>query len=145
MRNHKREKAFGPGPNNNYTNGSSNRRFWKRNNRANGTSRDAELGAVGAGAGVAAEKHHHNKNNNNDSLPNHTHAADVRPSYATDATAVGQEQSTGHTKFGHEHNGKVTDNDHYVENGRVEELPTIHNATHAGNVHAAPYNAAANY
>lgn len=146
MRHHKKEKAFGPGPNNNYTTGSSNRRFWQRKPAANGTTRDAELGAVAVGTGAAAEKHHHN----HDSLPTHTQAADVRPSYATDTTAVG-EQTNGYTntntntKYGHQHSGKVTDNDHYVENGRVEELPTIHNATHASHVHAAPYNASANY
>lgn len=34
-RSHKREKRFGPSPANGYTSGSTRRRFWRRNNKAN--------------------------------------------------------------------------------------------------------------
>lgn len=60
IRNHKKEKRYGPGPNNNYTSGTGNRKFWQRKNNEKGIN-EAELGTVGAGAGVAA--HHHQKQN----------------------------------------------------------------------------------
>ncbi|KIW34208.1 uncharacterized protein PV07_01000 [Cladophialophora immunda] len=41
-RHHKKEKRYGPSPANNYTKGFGRRPFWKRN-RANGTTRDAEM------------------------------------------------------------------------------------------------------
>jgi hypothetical protein len=69
MRHRKKEKAFGPSPHNGYTAGSPKRRFWQRKpNRDN----------------AYVEK-------NPDSLPTHATPADVRTSYATDATAVGGE------------------------------------------------------
>jgi len=76
IRHHKKEKAFGPSPNNGYTAGTPRRKFWQRR-RGN---RDAEFAA----GGLAAEKHP-------DSLPAHVTPAAVRDSYATDTTAVGNE------------------------------------------------------
>ncbi|KAL2067642.1 hypothetical protein VTL71DRAFT_15738 [Oculimacula yallundae] len=68
MRHRKKEKAFGPSPNNGYTAGSPKRKFWQRKPKKN--------------HGAYAEK-------NGDVLPTHTTPADMRQSYATDATAVG--------------------------------------------------------
>lgn len=86
IKHHKKEKAFGPSPNNGYTAGTPRRKFWqpKRKNR------DAEFAA----GGLAAEKHP-------DALPTHTSPAAVRDSYATDTTAVGQEPT--YNKYGPTH------------------------------------------
>lgn len=81
MRHHKKEKAFGPSPNNGYTAGSPKRRFWQRK-----TTRDAELGAYGT-------KVHP------DALPPHTDPSEVRDSYATESTAVGDQ--VPYNKYGH--------------------------------------------
>jgi len=70
MRHHRKEKAFGPSPNNGYTAGSPRRRFWQRKPK-------------NRNAAMVAEKP--------DTLPAHQTPADFRTSYATDATAVGQE------------------------------------------------------
>jgi hypothetical protein len=71
IRHHKKEKAFGPSPNNGYTAGRPRRKFWQRRPK----NRDAEF--------AAAEKP--------DALPAHQTPADFRTSYATDTTAVGNE------------------------------------------------------
>jgi len=84
IRHHKKEKAFGPSPNNGYTAGSPRRKFWQRKPK-----RDAEYAA----GGLAVEKHHP------DALPVHSSPADVRHSYNTDATAVGAEQPI-YNKYG---------------------------------------------
>lgn len=76
----RKERAFGPSPNNGYTAGSPKRKFWQRKPK----NRDAEF--------AAGEK-------NPDALPAHTSPADVRTSYATDATAVGNEPVLN--KYGH--------------------------------------------
>jgi len=81
MKHHKKEKAFGPSPNNGYTAGTPRRKFWQRKQRRN---RDMELGQP---------KIHP------DALPAHSTPADVRPSYATDTTAVG-EQPVAYQKYG---------------------------------------------
>ncbi|KUJ11421.1 uncharacterized protein LY89DRAFT_565821, partial [Mollisia scopiformis] len=70
IRHRRKERAFGPSPNNGYTAGSPKRKFWQRKPK---NSRAADL-----------EK-------NPDALPTHATPADVRHSYATDATAVGNE------------------------------------------------------
>jgi len=67
----RKERAFGPSPNNGYTAGSPKRKFWQRKPK---TTRDAAW----------AEK-------NGDTLPTHTTPVDVRDSYATESTAVGGE------------------------------------------------------
>jgi len=72
IRHHKKEKAFGPSPNNGYTAGSPKRKFWQRSTRR----RDTEMAG-----GLAAKQHP-------DSLPVHSTPNDVRASYATDTTAV---------------------------------------------------------
>lgn len=79
MRHHRKEKAFGPSPANNYTAGSAPRRnrFWQRKHRGEA--------ALAAGGLVAHEKRHP------DSLPSHSTPADVRNSYNTENTAVGTE------------------------------------------------------
>jgi putative Ca2+/H+ antiporter (TMEM165/GDT1 family) len=58
-RHHQKEKRYGPGPSNNYTFGSGNRKFWQRR-RKNRGARDAELGAFGGATagGLVADKHH---------------------------------------------------------------------------------------
>lgn len=71
--------------------------FWKRKNK---TTREAELGAVGAGVAagaVAEEKHHHNKRNGNfrpsddTGMTGSTAAQDV--SYGGPNTKYGQEST----------------------------------------------------
>lgn len=58
-RHHQKEKRYGPGPSNNYTSGSGNRKFWQRRRKSRGV-RDAEVGAVGGATagGLMADKHH---------------------------------------------------------------------------------------
>jgi len=65
-RHRKKERAFGPSPNNGYTAGTPKRRFWQRKPKQ----------------ASAYQK-------NPDALPTHATPADVRTSYATDTTAVG--------------------------------------------------------
>jgi hypothetical protein len=82
VRHHHKEKRFGPGPNNDYTEGYGRKRrsfFWlgrKRNNAAVG--------------------------DNVNTLPTHTAPADVRDSYATEQTRVGTSHGTNDTydKYG---------------------------------------------
>ncbi|KAF8855740.1 hypothetical protein BDZ45DRAFT_595215 [Acephala macrosclerotiorum] len=76
IRHRKKERAFGPSPNNGYTAGSPKRKFWQRKPKY--ANRDLEK--------------------NPDALPTHATPADVRTSYATDATAVGNE--TSYNKYG---------------------------------------------
>ncbi|KAK5948460.1 hypothetical protein OHC33_010494 [Knufia fluminis] len=47
VKHHKKEKAYGPSPSNNYTKGSGKTPFWKRNRRAKNTG-DAEAATMGA-------------------------------------------------------------------------------------------------
>jgi len=57
-RKHKKDKRYGPGPSNNYTSGRGGRKFWQRKRK---TTRDAELGTIGAGvppSTLMADKHH---------------------------------------------------------------------------------------
>ncbi|TVY37865.1 hypothetical protein LOCC1_G007583 [Lachnellula occidentalis] len=76
-RHHKREKAYGPSPNNGYTAGTPKRKFWQRKPK----NRDAEFG----------EK--------SDALPAHVTPADMsRQSYGTESTAVGVEPA--YNKYG---------------------------------------------
>jgi len=87
MRHHKKEKAFGPSPNNGYTAGSPKRKFWQRSTRR----RDTEMAG-----GIGAAKVHP------DALPPHANPTDVRTSYATDTTAVGNEtDNPARNKYGH--------------------------------------------
>jgi len=79
MRHHKKEKAFGPSPNNGYTAGSPKRKFWQRKR-----THDVEM--------TSAKRHP-------DALPPHTAPSDIRASYATDTTAV--DNNAGNTKYGH--------------------------------------------
>ena len=78
IRHRKKEKAFGPSPNNGYTAGSPRRKFWQRKPK----NRDAEF---------AAEKP--------DALPAHQTPADFRTSYATESTAVGGQEPV-YNKYG---------------------------------------------
>ncbi|KAG4027737.1 hypothetical protein MFRU_027g00300 [Monilinia fructicola] len=73
IKHHKKEKAFGPSPNNGYTAGTPRRKFWQRK-----PAHDDEYMA----GGLASEKP--------DALPPHASPSDVRNSYATDATMVGR-------------------------------------------------------
>jgi hypothetical protein len=90
IRHRKKERAFGPSPNNGYTAGSPKRKFWQRKPK-NARSMDIEK--------------------NPDALPAHATPADVRTSYATDATAVGNEASYnkyGNTTYGNQTGGVVS-------------------------------------
>ncbi|KAL1297623.1 hypothetical protein AAFC00_006181 [Neodothiora populina] len=54
-RSHKKEKRFGPSPANNYTSGTTNRKFWQRKPKT-ATEKDMEIGAVGTGAGLSPNR-----------------------------------------------------------------------------------------
>jgi hypothetical protein len=69
LRHHRKEKRYGPSPNNGYTAGSPKRKFWQRKPKTT-TTRDVE-------------KVHP------DTLPAHSTPHDVRHSYNTESTAVG--------------------------------------------------------
>ncbi|KAG9232110.1 hypothetical protein BJ875DRAFT_486397 [Amylocarpus encephaloides] len=69
MKHHKKQKAYGPSPANNYTSGAPKRKFWQRKNKH--ATRDVE--------------------SNPDALPAHATPVDVRDSYNTESTAVGHE------------------------------------------------------
>lgn len=62
-RHHKKEKAFGPSPANNYTSGSGKRRFWQRKSgpttTKEGYGHDTELGATGVSGTAAGLAPHH--------------------------------------------------------------------------------------
>ncbi|KAM3080885.1 hypothetical protein ACMFMG_004847 [Clarireedia jacksonii] len=79
MKHHKKEKAFGPSPNNGYTAGTPRRKFWQRKSKR--SPNDTEYLAGG-------EKP--------DALPVHTSPDAVRNSYATDATMVGHNADATH-------------------------------------------------
>ncbi|KAI9739491.1 MAG: hypothetical protein M1835_003200, partial [Candelina submexicana] len=112
-RHHKKEKAFGPSPANDYTSGKSSKtRFWKRKNNAAKKpkhldhEKDTELGVVGAGVGAgayAAEDHHHNRNSGVTAYTGSTVAA---PDHA----------ANGHTHKHHEREPTVpaVANDKYI-------------------------------
>ncbi|CZT10181.1 uncharacterized protein RAG0_14726 [Rhynchosporium agropyri] len=74
----KKEKAYGPSPNNGYTAGPPKRKFWQRKPKQN--------------------KHAY-ADENGDALPAHATPGDMRQSYATDATAVGANEPVI-TKYG---------------------------------------------
>ncbi|OQO09113.1 hypothetical protein B0A48_06004 [Cryoendolithus antarcticus] len=59
-RHHKKEKRYGPGPKNNYTSGTTKRKFWQRKPK---TTRDAEMGSHAApvAGGLAVPATHHNR------------------------------------------------------------------------------------
>jgi len=78
IKHHRHEKRFGPSPNNGYTAGSPRRKFWQRKPK-----HDTEY--------LAADK-------NPNSLPVHATPGDLRTSYGTDTTAVGNEVPMG--KYG---------------------------------------------
>merc|ERR1711964_600649 len=68
IKHRRKERAFGPSPNNGYTAGTPKRKFWQRKPK-NRTYADK----------------------NADTLPTHATPADMRTSYATDTSAVGGE------------------------------------------------------
>lgn len=73
LRHHRKEKRFGPGPQNNYTSGYGRRKGlfgWRGRRRGTGDTTGT----------------------NPNALPQHTHPSDVRDSYATETTAVGAER-----------------------------------------------------
>jgi hypothetical protein len=72
----RREKPYGPGPDNNYTSGSGKKSRWGRKQRDSGYTN----------GGLEAQKRQP------DTLPQHSTPGDMRDSYATDTTAVGHEQ-----------------------------------------------------
>jgi len=103
-RSHKKEKAFGPGPNNGYTAGSPRRKFWQRKPKNDTYATKEE-----------------------DTLPHHQTPADFRPSYATDNTAVATEQPQVYNKYG---NNSTMAGAHY--NGANGEAP-VHEYNRTGN------------
>ncbi|ROT43176.1 hypothetical protein SODALDRAFT_375384 [Sodiomyces alkalinus F11] len=78
VRHRKKEKRFGPGPNNNYTSGSGKTGLfgWRRRRKEN--------------PALA----------NDSQLPAHTHPDQVRQSYNTEATAVGTHDAGIYNKYG---------------------------------------------
>ncbi|KAM0335805.1 hypothetical protein ACHAQA_000855 [Verticillium albo-atrum] len=96
VRHHRKEKRFGPGPDNNYTSGSGSSKkkaggaglfSWRNRRKANAAGADPDS-----------------------QLPAHTHPDDVRNSYNTEATAVAPGQEANpytHTKpetgYGYDH------------------------------------------
>ncbi len=77
IRHRRKERAFGPSPNNGYTAGSPRRKFWQRKSKPD----------------AYTEKHP-------DALPSHATPADIRSSYATDTTAVGAAGDAPLNKYG---------------------------------------------
>jgi len=57
VRHHKKEKAFGPGPSNNYTKGSGKAPFWKRGGRNKHATKDAEAATMGTPMGATRPSH----------------------------------------------------------------------------------------
>jgi hypothetical protein len=71
IRHHRKEKRFGPSPNNGYTAGSPKRKFYQRKPKTVTPTRDVE------------------KSVHPDTLPAHSTPHDARQSYNTESTAVG--------------------------------------------------------
>jgi len=122
IRHHKKEKAFGPSPNNGYTAGSPKRKFWQRKPK----NRDAEFAA----GGLAAEKHHP------DALPTHTAPSAVRDSYATDTTAVGNEPA--YSKYGPTH--PISAQPQNTGTTGYQTTTTTHTPHHSGYANEIPGN-----
>lgn len=83
VRNRRKEKRFGPGPANGYTSGY-------------GSKRRRGIFGFGRKRGMT---------NDSNTLPEHTHPADVRDSYATEQTRVGDSHgdgtaANGYNKYG---------------------------------------------
>ncbi|CAK7205426.1 hypothetical protein SEUCBS139899_008197 [Sporothrix eucalyptigena] len=111
-RNHRKEKKFGPGPNNDYTSGSGRRRglFGKKRN------------ATGMNGG---------KHQDPNALPQHTEPGQMRESYATEATAVGQH---GYGENGAIDPNKLAENQRtYGKNYDTNTPVVVPNTTHANN------------
>lgn len=87
LKNHKKEKRFGPSPANNYTSGTGDRKFWQRKDR---DTTDAELGTVAAVGTGAAATTHRNK------------TTDIRPSH--DTAYTGDTVAAPNTYSAHNHN-----------------------------------------
>lgn len=93
MRHHKKEKKYGPGPNNNYTSGSGRKPFWKRGNRKTRHTKDAEVATTGGLAGTRAS------HETGTTLGNNAYAAEPKlgePGYG-DATYGQIRHGHGHT------------------------------------------------
>ena len=102
VRHHKKEKRYGPGPSNNYTSGYGKKRgmFGKKNKNA---TNDAELGAVGAGAGASTLAADH---------------PDVRPSHETGytgSTVAGQDATYDKVDGHHNHAPHGTHGGYYTQ------------------------------
>jgi len=126
MQNRRKERAFGPSPNNGYTAGSPKRKFWQRKPK---NTRAADI-----------EK-------NPDVLPVHATPADVRTSYATDATAVGASEPAynkyGNTTYSGQTGGVVGNGGLAPEHaGYQTQTTTTTHVPHDGYVRThQPYNA----
>ncbi|KAH6655087.1 hypothetical protein BKA67DRAFT_559448 [Truncatella angustata] len=85
MRNHRKEKRFGPSPDNNYTSGSG---------------RKSRFGMFGKKRGT-------NATTNDNALPTHTSPDQIRQSYNTETTAVGRDSTAfnKHGESGYAHDG----------------------------------------
>ncbi|KAI6716458.1 hypothetical protein PZA11_002918 [Diplocarpon coronariae] len=99
IRHRQKEKAFGPSPSNGYTAGSTRRKYWQRKGNA----------------AAYADK-------NADALPTHATPADMRPSYATDATAVAGEPPV--SKYGVETYGNAQPYVHGSQTSNGYPTPT---------------------
>ncbi|KAI9718648.1 MAG: hypothetical protein M1828_006656 [Chrysothrix sp. TS-e1954] len=80
-RHHRKEKAYGPSPANNYTKGRGNRKFWQRKNK--NANRDAEMAPIGSGAHDANGK-----------------APNMRTSHETGYTGTTMQTDNQHNSYG---------------------------------------------
>jgi hypothetical protein len=114
MKNHRKDKRYGPSPANNYTAGAAGprRKFWQRKPKTS------------------------NLEKNPNALPPHATPADIRTSYATDATAVAAEPT--YAKYGHVAGPTGT----HVNNGQVADGYAAPMGTHtAAGTGTTPYGA----
>ncbi|KAF2424391.1 hypothetical protein EJ08DRAFT_617919 [Tothia fuscella] len=90
---HQKEKKYGPSPKNNYKSGSGNRWFKRKSKAPKHThdsyTKDAELGAVGAGTGGPAAGHQEYDVEHHKVIGHHHNNADFRPSHETGTTVGG--------------------------------------------------------
>jgi hypothetical protein len=98
MRHHKKEKAFGPGPNNGYTKGSG-MKFWQRR-KANRTTghRDPEVGTIPAttAGGLAAPTATHDYRPSHDTAYTGSTVAAPHSGFATDKPVTGGYHTAPH-------------------------------------------------
>ena len=139
VRHHKKEKAFGPSPSNNYTKGSGKTPFWKRGRKAKThNTHDAEMATVGAIPSTHATHDSHKHHN--------THPTDLRPSHETGMTGS-TVNGNGYTepKYGQPGYGQTSNNTYDEVPGRHETYDSVGGPTYAHNVTTKPTGAQIHY